>query len=259
MQPSEPSPSPPEPSAFRPPLRGSAIGLPLAAAILGVLLGLALAVGAGLVAGSVRDFRLLDRSVEVKGLAEREVPADLAIWPITHSAAGNDVAALYRELDRTGRRIVAFLVDAGFPAAQLSASPPHVVDRQAREWGDPQRGEFRYTGRATVTVYSPDVERVRSTMRRLVELGAEGIVLGADAGAEPQFLFTGLNEIKPAMLEEATRNARAAATKFAEDSGSRLGRIRRASQGQFSITDRDASTPHVKKVRVVSTIDYYLD
>src|SRR5690606_36537105 len=131
MQPSEPSPSPPEPSAFRPPLRGSAIGLPLAAAILGVLLGLALAVGAGLVAGSVRDFRLLDRSVEVKGLAEREVPADLAIWPITHSAAGNDVAALYRELDRTGRRIVAFLVDAGCPAAARRRPAGARVGRSA--------------------------------------------------------------------------------------------------------------------------------
>ena len=96
-------------------------------------------------------------------------------------------------------------------------------------------------------------------MSRLVELGAEGIVLGSEQGAQPQFLFTKLNEIKPSMLEEATRNARASATKFAEDSGSRLGSIRRASQGQFSIGDRDASTPHIKKVRVVSTIDYYLD
>lgn len=233
--------------------------MPLAAAILGVLLGVAFAFGVAQLAASVRDFRLLDRSVEVKGLSEREVPADLAIWPIAHSAAGNDVAGLYRSLDRTSQRIVGFLTDAGFPREQLSVSPPQVVDRQAREWGDPQRAEFRYTGRATVTVYTPDVERVRETMSRLVELGAEGIVFGSDQGGAPQFLFNGLNDIKPSMLEEATRNARAAATKFAEDSGSQLGRIRRASQGQFSISDRDASTPHIKKVRVVSTIDYYLD
>ncbi len=247
------SPTPPAPVRRPLPRR------PLAAAILGVLLGLALVLGAWQMARSVRDFRLLDRSVEVKGLSEREVPADLAIWPIAHSAAGNDVAALYRTLDRTSQRIVDFLVGAGFPREQLSVSPPHVVDKQAREWGDPQRGEFRYTGRATVTVYTPDVERVRATMSRLVELGAEGIVLGSEQGAQPQFLFTKLNEIKPSMLEEATRNARASATKFAEDSGSRLGSMRRASQGQFSIDDRDASTPHIKKVRVVSTIDYYLD
>lgn len=232
---------------------------PLAAAILGLLLGAALVLGAWQIAHSVRDFRLLDRSVEVKGLSEREVPADLAIWPIAHSAAGNDVAALYRDLDRTSRRIVEFLGSAGFPREQVSVSPPHVVDKQAREWGDPQRGEFRYTGRATVTVYTPEVERVRITMSRLVELGTEGIVLGSEQGAQPQFLFTKLNDIKPSMLEEATGNARAAATKFAEDSGSRLGSIRRASQGQFSIADRDASTPHIKKVRVVSTIEYYLD
>ncbi|MCD6679344.1 MAG: SIMPL domain-containing protein [Burkholderiaceae bacterium] len=232
---------------------------PLAASILGLLLGVALVLGAWQIAHSVRDFRLLDRSVEVKGLSEREVPADLAIWPIAHSAAGNDVAALYRDLDRTSGRIVEFLAGAGFPREQVSVSPPHVVDKQAREWGDPQRGEFRYTGRATITVYTPEVERVRATMSRLVELGTEGIVLGSEQGAQPQFLFTKLNEIKPSMLEEATRNARAAATKFAEDSGSRLGSIRRASQGQFSIADRDASTPHIKKVRVVSTIDYYLE
>ncbi len=232
---------------------------PLAAAILGLLLGVALVFGAWQIAHSVRDFRLLDRSVEVKGLSEREVPADLAIWPIAHSAAGNDVAALYRDLDRTSQRIVEFLAGAGFLREQIGVSPPHVVDKQAREWGDPQRGEFRYTGRATVTVYTPEVERVRATMSRLVELGTEGIVLGSEQGAEPQFLFTKLNDIKPSMLEEATSNARAAATKFAEDSGSRLGSIRRASQGQFSIADRDASTPHIKKVRVVSTIDYYLD
>lgn len=245
-----------QPSHAPPP---AASRLPIAAAILGVLLGLAIAFGAWVVAGAVRDFRMLDRSVEVKGLSEREVPADLAIWPIAHSGAGNDVAGLYRDLDRTSQRIVDFLVAAGFPREQLSVSPPHVVDKQAREWGDPQRGEFRYTGRATITVYTPEVERVRATMNRLVELGTEGIVLGSEQGAEPQFLFTGLNEIKPSMLEEATRNARAAATKFAEDSGSRLGSIRRASQGQFSIADRDASTPHIKKVRVVSTIDYGLD
>lgn len=248
-----------QPSPTQQPEHPRPLRLPLAAALLGVLIGFAIAFGAWQIAGAVRDFRLLDRSVEVKGLSEREVPADLAIWPIAHSAAGNDVALLYRDLDRTGQRILDFLVGAGFAREQLSVSPPHVVDKQAREWGDPQRGEFRYTGRATVTVYTPDVDRVRTTMSRLVELGTEGIVLGSEQGAGPQFLFTGLNEIKPSMLEEATRNARAAATKFAEDSGSRLGSIRRASQGQFSISDRDASTPHIKKVRVVSTIDYGLD
>lgn len=237
----------------------TALRLPLAAAILGVVLGLAVVAAAWQVGQSLRAFRTLDRSVEVKGLAEREVPADLAIWPIAHSAAGNDVAGLYRDLDATSRRIMEFLFDAGFAREQVSGSPPQVVDRQAREWGDPQQAAFRYTGRASVTVYTPDVERVRATMRRLVELGAEGIVLGADQGAGPEFLFTGLNDVKPSMLAEATGNARAAALKFAEDSGSRLGAIRRAAQGQFSITDRDASTPHIKKIRVVSTIDYYLD
>ena len=96
-------------------------------------------------------------------------------------------------------------------------------------------------------------------MTRLVELGKQGLAIaGADYEARTQFLFTRLNDIKPDMIEAATRNAREVATRFAQDSDSRLGKIRRASQGQFSIDDRDSNTPHIKKVRVVSTVEYYL-
>ena len=207
---------------------------------------------------SLLAFRQFDRSVEVKGLAEREVPANLAIWPISFAEADNDVGNLYRTIESKGARLVAFLREAGFKEGEISVSAPTVADKQAREYGSDANSRFRYTGRVTVTAYTPDVDRVRATMRRLGELGREGIAIGGDYGAQPQFLFTDLNAIKPAMIEEATRNARESATKFANDSGSHLGKIRRASQGQFSIGDRDDSTPHIKKVRVVSTIEYYL-
>ncbi len=230
----------------------------VAAAILGVLLAAGLVLAAWQLGQSLLGFRLLDRSVEVKGLSEREVPADLAIWPISHAGADNDVGNLYRSIERTNTRLVEFLLEAGFAKDEIGVSPPVVVDKQAREYGDPERSLFRYTGRSTVTVYTADVERVRATMSRLGELGREGIAIGSDQGLQPQFLFTGLNAVKPPMLEEATRNAREAAGKFADDSGSHLGKIKRASQGQFSISDRDASTPHIKRVRVVSTIEYYL-
>ena len=108
-------------------------------------------------------------------------------------------------------------------------------------------------------MYTPDVERVRTTGRRLVDLGKAGIVLTQNEWQHrPQYLFNGLNDIKPAMIEEATRNARLAAQKFADDSGSRLGKIRSARQGQFSVSDRDSNNPHLKRVRVVSTIRYFL-
>lgn len=229
-----------------------------AAAILGLLIALGLVGAAWLGGQSLLAFKRLDRSVEVKGLSEREVPANLAIWPISFAEADNDVGNLYRTIERKTGRLVDFLEKAGFKPEEIGSSAPSVVDKQAREYGGDDRSPFRYTGRATVTVYTPDVEKVRATMNRLGELGREGIAIGGDHGAQTQFLFTGLNAIKPEMIEEATRNARESATKFANDSGSNLGKIRRASQGQFSIGDRDASTPHIKKVRVVSTIEYYL-
>lgn len=229
-----------------------------AAAVLGLLLAAGLALAAWQLGSALMQARLLERSVEVKGLSEREVPADLAIWPIGFAEADNDVAALYGTIERKKARLVEFLGQAGFAAGDIGVSPPVVVDKRAREYGDGERSEFRYTGRATVTVHTADVQRVRDTMSRLGELGREGFAIGGDHGGQPQFLFTRLNSIKTEMIEEATRNAREAAQKFAADSGSHLGKIRRATQGQFSIDNRDDSTPHIKKVRVVSTVEYYL-
>jgi hypothetical protein len=110
-----------------------------------------------------------------------------------------------------------------------------------------------------VTVYSAQVGTVRAAMGGLLELGKEGVAFTGDAYQNPvEYLFTRLNEVKPEMIEESTRNAREVASKFAEDSDSQLGKIRRASQGQFSIEPRDTNNPHIKKIRVVSTVEYYL-
>jgi hypothetical protein len=236
----------------------SAGGKGLAALILGAFMAAGLLGAAWLGGAALLEFKRLDRSVEVKGLSEREMPADLAIWPIGFVEADNDLGRLYRSIESKSAKLVAFLEQAGFKSAEIAVSAPVVVDKQAREYGGNDNSPFRYTGRASVTVHTNEVARVRATMNRLAELGREGIAIGGDYGAQPQFLFTGLNSLKPAMIEEATRNARESAGKFAADSGSNLGKIKRASQGQFSIDDRDASTPYIKKVRVVSTIEYYL-
>ena len=138
-------------------------------------------------------------------------------------------------------------------------SVPAIVDHQAQGYSPENARQFRYSGTSTLTVYSLNVEQVRAAMRNLVDLGKRGIAIaGEDYGSRTEFLFTHLNDLKPAMIEEATRNAREVAVKFAQDSSSVLGKIRTASQGQFSIEDRDSNTPHIKKVRVVSTVEYYL-
>jgi hypothetical protein len=134
-----------------------------------------------------------------------------------------------------------------------------INDVYANSYGPERKPEFRYTAKQNVTVYSSKVELVRSVMNKLNELGKEGLVLtGGDYDARTEYLFTRLNKIKPEMIEEATKAAREVALKFAADSESKLGKIKRASQGQFSISSRDQNNPHIKNIRVVSTVEYYL-
>lgn len=227
-----------------------------------MILGVCLILAAGLLGQSLGTGALhvkeLDRTVVVKGLAEREVRADVVIWPITFTLADNDLATLYKTLDKQSRQIEAALAAAGIAASEITRDAPAVVDKVAQQWGN-DTARFRYSATQTVTVYSREVEKVRATRGAVADLGKAGIVFsGDDYNNTTEYLFTGLNDIKPAMVEDATRNAREVAEKFATDSQSTLGKIKRARQGQFSINDRDRNNPHIKKVRVVSTVEYYL-
>ncbi|WP_432697557.1 SIMPL domain-containing protein [Marinobacterium sp. YM272] len=231
----------------------------LAALLLGVgiLLGFS-ALGYQLGQAAI-SYKQLDRTVVVKGLSEREYPADIVIWPIQFSVAGNQLQPLYDEIDRNTRMIREFLMAQGISEAAISSSPPSLMDKSAQAYGNSSNAEFRYTAQQSVTVYSDQIDQVRAVMNSISELGKQGIVFtGMGYGVTPQYLFTRLNEVKPAMIEEATRNAREVAEKFAEDSQSTLGKIRKASQGQFSISARDTNNPQIKKLRVVSTVEYYL-
>ncbi|UTF58847.1 SIMPL domain-containing protein [Gilvimarinus sp. DA14] len=199
-----------------------------------------------------------ERTVTAKGLAEREVPADIVIWPVSFTLASNSLDELYASLEQNTQSVRDYLLARGINAADISANAPVITDKSAQSYGGPD-APFRYVATAVVTVYSHDINTVRGAMQGLAELGKKGIVLTAgNYDSQTQYLFTGLNDIKPAMIEQATINAREVANKFAADSGSRLGKIKRASQGQFSINPRDANNPHIKKVRVVSTVEYYL-
>lgn len=229
------------------------------ALILGLCLFLGLASLGMLLGQAALDYRQLDRTVTVKGLSEREYQADIVIWPIAFAVASNDLESLYTDLDRNAGLIREFLTANGIQAAEISYAPPVITDRSAQQYGGDNRAEFRYVASRMVTVYSENIAAVRGVMNQLPELGKRGIVLtGGDYQSQTEYLFTRLNAIKPEMIEEATRNAREVAEKFAADSKSRLGKIRQASQGQFSISERDRNNPHIKKVRVVSTVEYYL-
>jgi hypothetical protein len=228
------------------------------ALILGLFICIGLAVLGYSLAASIRHVKSLDRTVTVKGLSEREVEADIAIWPIKFDEASNDLEALSSAIQSKNRAIVRFLEQAGFDESEISYSAPAIVDKQAQGYS-PVEAKFRYSASSTISVYTTSVELVKNTRMRLVELAQQGIAIsGQDYQTRTEFIFTGLNDIKPDMVEEATKNAREVAEKFATDSNSRLGKIKKARQGQFSIVDRDSNTPHIKKVRVVSTIEYYL-
>ncbi|MCB1803258.1 MAG: SIMPL domain-containing protein [Gammaproteobacteria bacterium] len=232
-------------------------------ALQALLLGGLLAVGLGTLGYQLADgllrFKAAERVVTVKGLAEREVAADTAIWPVRFNAADDDLQALYATLESQSAAVTRFLQEVGFAAEDISLSAPAIIDRRAQGYGNPAAQDLRYAGTVTITVYTRDVARVGQATRRLTELGKQGIALvGEDYGVRTDYQYTALNDIKPAMIEEATRNAREVAARFAQDSDSRLGKIRTANQGLFTIQDRDSNTPQIKKVRVVSTVEYYL-
>ncbi|KXS34102.1 MAG: hypothetical protein AWU56_2348 [Idiomarina sp. T82-3] len=205
------------------------------------------------------DFRAMDRSVTVKGLSEREYVADTVIWPIQFTAASNELSDIYQTIEQGKQQVTEFLKGKGVKADEISVAAPSITDKSAQRYGSGQPAEFRYTATQTITVYSTRVETIRDMMSSLSELGKQGMVLSTDDyQAQPEYLFTRLNDVKPEMIEEATKNAREVAEKFAEDSNSELGKIKDARQGLFSIQERDRHNPHLKKVRVVSTVEYYL-
>ena len=222
-----------------------------------VLIAIGLVILGLLVRSGLSVFADKERVVVVKGLAEMQVPADKVTWPIVFKDAGDDLSALYERAGSTTQTILEFLKTNGVEDAEISINPPEVVDNAAERYTNDAK--FRYHLSAVLIVTSPRVDAIRALIGRQGELVRKGIVVsGDDFRYRPVFEYTQLNSIKPQMIEAATRNAREAAQKFAKDSASELGKIKTANQGQFSIDDRDANTPHIKNVRVVSTVSYFL-
>lgn len=246
--------------------RHASIAMPLTARPV-ILLAAALLLGGGVALGGFAigtgftESRLGDRYVTMKGLAERDVGADLALWPLRFTATGNDLANVQRKIDGDVAAVTEFLTASGLPAEAVERQRLEVTDIEANPYR-PEGVRDRFIIAQTLLVRTTDVDKIVDLSRRVGELVSRGVILGE--GVVPRYVFTRLNDVKPEMIAEATRNAREGAAQFAADSGSTVGSIRRASQGVFQILPRDDGMPFdesasvEKKIRIVSTIDYYL-
>lgn len=238
----------------------------ISASILGITIGLGLAVCGGFVSQGISQFQAANRTVTVKGLAEKEVKADLAVWNIAFKVAGNDLESSYSGIQNSQDKIIAFLTSHGFTADEISLAGMQVTDLLAREYGSSgPKPDFRYILRNQVIVRTAHVDKIASTLQASNELVKNGVLL-EDLNSVKYF-YTQLNAIRPEMLALAAQSARTLAEQFAKDSNSKVGQIRKANQGLFKILPRDGSendfggedtTSIFKKVRVVSTIDYAL-
>ena len=224
----------------------------------GLFIGLGLIVSAVLITSVLGDFVDQRRFVSVKGLSERELPADRVVWPILYKEVGNDLLQLSRAIESKTAIITQYLEDNGIESSEIAASAPEIIDMQAERYVA-QQTPFRYNITSVITVTTNKVAKVRELLSRQAELLKQGVAIsGGDYRYNVLYQYTKLNEIKVGMIEEASANARASAEQFAADSKSKLGKIKEASQGQISITDRDPNTPHVKQIRVVTSVSYFL-
>ena len=206
----------------------------------------------------IDDFANKDRTVTVKGLAEKEVAADKVTWPIQTKELGDDLPSLYTKINATTDKVKRFLKQNGVKDEEISVNAPEVVDLQAERYGSDNH-RYRYNITSTVTVTSHNVKLVRGIIARQGELLRQGVaVVDGGYGNGVTYEYVSFQKMKPEMMEEAIKNAEKTAQQFADNSNSELGKIMSASQGQFSIDDRDANTPYIKNVRGVITVTYSL-
>ena len=226
-------------------------------------LGTAAILWTGLVAGGyllgngLLRAKEADRAVTVRGLAERNVTADLATWTISYSDTGTDLASVQSKVRADTQAIGQFFGELGFPSDALQPTAANVSTYT-------DQGVTRYTVRQRLALRTTDIARAQRAAARQFDLVNRGVLL--EEGSGMSYSFTKLDEIKPPMVAAATKDARAAAEQFAKDSGTNVGAIKDATQGYFEITSRDgegggewgASDSPYKKVRVVTTVSFSL-
>ncbi len=229
-------------------------------AVLGVLLAAGLAIFGFQIGRAVKTGREFDRFLTVRGLSEREVTATLAIWPVSFTVAADDLPALKEQMAASRRTVQAFLREHQIADDEVSTGLPAISDREDERLRSNAAANLpRYKAVATLVVRSGKVDVVKDAIQHADDLIASGVSLsGNDYGERPQFLYGDINGIKPEMIAEATASARAAAEKFAQDSRAAVGAIRRATQGALEIDDRDPASPEKKILRVVTTVEFFL-
>ncbi len=203
----------------------------------------------------------LDRIVTVKGLAEREVEADIATWPLELTVSGNKLEQLQGTLESQTKILQNFFEDLGFTEKELTIGAPTIQDNRALLYGGQNSSnQDRYIAKVDFNLRSTKLDKMELAKFKIPSIIGQGLVIGSKNTWQPvQYIYTKLNNIKPEMIEEATKNARQAAEKFARDSGSKVGKIKSANQGLFSITDLDPNSGVQKKVRIVSTLQFYIE
>ncbi|OGI65112.1 hypothetical protein A3A95_04390 [Candidatus Nomurabacteria bacterium RIFCSPLOWO2_01_FULL_39_18] len=198
---------------------------------------------------SAHNFSKQGSFVEVKGLSERIVKADVAIWTMNFEVKSNNIDSLYADIEKNTSAINTFLQEKGFEASEINVAPVNIYQDTYRD------ALFRYNSNTQLSVYTKKVDLVRSASKDTLLLVKRGVTLNQNS---IEFQFSDINSIKPEMLAEAIKNAKASAEQFAEESGSSLGGISRGNQGVFDITDKDPGSPEYKKIRVVSSLRFLL-
>jgi len=198
------------------------------------------------------------RIISVKGLSEKEVPASVATWTVGYTATGNELGEINKKLAESTKAVLAFLKEAGFAETDLAVQPPslHDTSMDVREKDSPPPPE-RYRADQSVLLRTSKVDAIKPALASASNLMVSGVLLSGKA--EPNYIFNQLNEIKPGMIQEATKNARIAAEQFSRDSQTTLGKLRSATQGWFQVENRDAATPERKIVRVVVDVEYEIN
>jgi uncharacterized protein len=229
-------------------------------AVLGLLLALGLAIFGVEIGQAVKKGREFDRYFTVRGLSEREVKATLAIWPIQYTVSAETLPLLREEMDKAKNIVQEYLKTNKIPLDQCAFGLPDITDRERLLKEDEKRVLPRFGANVTLVVRSRDVDTVKTAIQKSDSLISSGILLTREGyGRGVEFSYDKVSELKPAMIQEATANARAAAEKFAQDSNARVGKIRKATQGIVEIEDRDAASPELKTVRVVTTVEFFIE
>jgi uncharacterized protein len=224
----------------------------------GIMITAAIIISSLIIAGGFGRIAKPDRVVSVRGLAEREVDADMAVWPLTFSIGGNNLLQLQKEIMDDTKTVTAYLEKRGLTPDDYTVQAPAIIDTSVNPYMNENKALFTYIAKQVILVRSKNVKVVKKAQADSLDLMGSSIAVSQDYDSKVQYEFTGLNNIKPEMIAEATKNAREAAEQFARDSGSKVGKIKSASQGLFTIDDAAVGLEEKKAVRVVTTVEYLL-